>query len=73
MGGFGVYEDMEKAYAHIQNASHAGHWKAPYTLGVMHAEGTGVERNCSQAVQFLTVRLCSSSFPLILFIFFTNV
>ena len=60
MGGLGVPADLPKAYAYIQNASHAGHWKAPYTLGVMHAEGTGVERNCSQAVQFLTVGVFSS-------------
>lgn len=51
LGGIGVRRDFKQANKYFSLASQTGHVLALYHLGQMHAQGLGVMRSCTTAVE----------------------
>lgn len=49
--GLGVKKDYKQANKYFSLASQSGHVLAYYNLGQMHAQGTGMMRSCTTAVE----------------------
>lgn len=45
----GVPQNLTESFKHFQQAHFRGHYKATYMLGILLANGHGVERSCGQA------------------------
>lgn len=52
-GGHGVEQNHTIALDYYRDAHDAGHWRAPYALGVVHQSGLGVPANCTSAWRYL--------------------
>lgn len=55
--------DFRSALEQFQQASERGHWRAPYSLALMHFHGLGTRANCTRATQvrFFSLFLLPSS------------
>ena len=53
VGGHGVSKDYAKAIYYFTLAANRGHMLALYNLAMMHLNGFGTPRSCTNALQFL--------------------
>ena len=54
-GGHGVETNHSLAIGYYLDAHDAGHWRAPYALGVAYQAGLGVKVNCRTAWQYFQI------------------
>eukprot|EP00897_Mesotaenium_endlicherianum_P011062 jgi/Mesen1/9985/ME000072S09396 len=55
LGGYGVEKDVPRALRYFEQAADAGHWRAPFALALLYAEGKETPLNCSLAVRLFSV------------------